>query len=245
MPKSGFADTLEEATRNGREGQPPVHAATVILLREGDSGLETLMLRRNSKIVFGGMWVFPGGRVDPEDWQGVSEGDELAASRRAAERESLEECGLRVDAEEMHPFSHWTPPPVAPKRFLTWFFAARASAGDVAIDHGEIHDHAWMSPADALRRQGEGEIELAPPTYVSLFELSTFGGLDEAVASIRARQPERFQTRIGVGDAGPVALWHGDAGYESSDASLEGERHRLTMTKGGVWRYERSSSPAD
>ena len=25
------------------------------------------MLRRNAKIDFGGMWVFPGGRIDPED----------------------------------------------------------------------------------------------------------------------------------------------------------------------------------
>ena len=85
------ATQLEKWAKEGREGLPPVLAATVILLREGDSGLETLMLKRNSKIAFGGMWVFPGGRVDPEDWNGVEEGDELAASRRAATRESVEE----------------------------------------------------------------------------------------------------------------------------------------------------------
>ena len=39
-------------------------AATVVLLRDGAGGLETLLLRRNSRIAFGGMWVFPGGRVD-------------------------------------------------------------------------------------------------------------------------------------------------------------------------------------
>lgn len=237
------ASALERWAEDGREGLPPVHAATVILLREGETGLETLMLRRNSKIVFGGMWVFPGGRVDPEDWAGVPDGDELAAARRTARRESLEECGLLVEPDEMHPFSHWTPPPITPKRFLTWFFVAPARAGTVVIDHGEIHEHAWMSPAEALRRQQAREIELAPPTYVTLHELSAFGALAEAMEAVRARAPERFQTQISVIDVGPVAMWHGDAGYEATDPSREGPRHRLTMTRGGPWRYERSVRP--
>ena len=41
-----------------------VFAATVILLRDSAQGMETLMLRKNSKIAFGGMGVFPGGRID-------------------------------------------------------------------------------------------------------------------------------------------------------------------------------------
>ena len=69
-----------------------IQAATVILLRDTPGGLETLMLRRDSKLAFvGGMWVFPGGRVDPEDAAGLAPGDELGAARRAAVRESLEE----------------------------------------------------------------------------------------------------------------------------------------------------------
>jgi 8-oxo-dGTP pyrophosphatase MutT (NUDIX family) len=233
------ADRLEKWAKEGKEGLPPVLAATVILLRDGDAGLETLMLKRNSKIVFGGMWVFPGGRVDPEDWDGVDEGDDFAASRRAAERESVEECGLRVDPEAMVPFSHWTPPPITPKRFLTWFFAARPEDGRVSIDDGEIKESLWMSPKEALRRQSVQEIELAPPTYVTLSDLARFSGVDEALASIGARTPERFQTQIGVGDVGPVAIWHGDAGYANADPKAAGPRHRLTMVKGGQWTYER------
>jgi 8-oxo-dGTP pyrophosphatase MutT (NUDIX family) len=43
-------------------------AATVLLLREGSAGLEVLMMRRASAVAFmGGMWVFPGGRLDPAD----------------------------------------------------------------------------------------------------------------------------------------------------------------------------------
>lgn len=242
-PDDEHANNLERWATDGREGLPPVLAATVILLRDGSSGLETLMLRRNSKIVFGGMWVFPGGRVDPEDWRGIEEGDDLAASRRAAEREAMEECALRVDAGTMLPFSHWTPPPVTPKRFLTWFFIARPAEGKVTIDDGEIKESLWMSPTEALRRQGVQEIELAPPTFVTLTQLSGFPSVEAALRATARTTPERFETRIGIAQAGPVTMWHGDAGYADADPGAAGARHRLTMVKGGRWRYERSDEP--
>jgi len=240
------AERLEKWATSGEEGTPPVLAATVILLRDGESGLETLMLRRNSKIVFGGMWVFPGGRLDAEDWVDVAAGDDLAASRRAASREAMEESGLAIEPESMVTFSHWTPPPVTPKRFLTWFFAARAGHERVAIDDGEIKESAWLAPAEALRRQAAKEVELAPPTYVTLSELTPFATVDEALEHVAQRTPERFQTRIGVIDGvGPVTMWHGDAGYEAGDPSAVGARHRLTMKKGGPWRYERTGRPLE
>jgi 8-oxo-dGTP pyrophosphatase MutT (NUDIX family) len=241
MSRSDHATSLEKWTREGSEGTKPVLAATVILLRDGSEGLETLMLRRNSKIAFGGMWVFPGGRIDPDDWNGVDDRDDLAASRHAAEREALEECGLSVDPHAMHPFSHWTPPATTPRRFLTWFFAARAGAGEVAIDHGEIHESDWMSPTEALRRRQAREIEIAPPTFVSLAELCAFGDVEDALTSIQRRKPERFQTVIGLSDLGPVCMWHGDAGYEAADPEIPGPRHRLTMRKNAGWTYDRST----
>lgn len=234
------ASELQRLAEDGHVGTKPVQAATVVLLRDGESGLETLMLRRNSKIAFGGMWVFPGGRLDPEDWEGIAPEDDLAASRVAAEREAMEECGLVAPANEMVPLSHWTPPPITPKRFLTWFFIARASDGEVAIDHGEIHESAWMSPAEALRRRDAIEIELAPPTFVSLSELTTYSTVDEALTAVASRENERFETRIGVTEDGPVAMWRGDAGYAETDPSIAGDRHRLTMVRGGVWTYDRS-----
>lgn len=215
-------------------------AATVILLRDGEAGLETLMLRRNSKIAFGGMSVFPGGRLDPADWEGLSPEDELGAARRAAVREAFEECGLRVEADSVLPFSHWTPPLVNMRRFITWFFVARAGEGEVVIDDGEIHESTWMRPIEALKRRDEGVIELAPPTFVTLSELATFADVDSALAAIEGRSPERFQTVMATGDDGMVVLWHGDAGYETADARAAGARHRLEVRKSGPWRYERT-----
>ena len=224
----------------GPSDKPPVAAATVILVRDAPGGLETLMLRRSSKVAFGGMWVFPGGKVDAADRAGLEADDELEAARRAAVRETVEEAGLAIPASSLVPFSHWTPPAIAPVRFHTWFFLAPAPAGRVAIDQGEIHEHAWMRPDEALRRRDAREIELAPPTFVTLFELSRFGAVAPALAAARARTPERFTTRVAKAEGGMVALWHGDVGYEAADAARPGARHRLWMLDAG-WRYERDA----
>jgi 8-oxo-dGTP pyrophosphatase MutT (NUDIX family) len=47
---------------------PPVHAATVMLLRDAPGGLEVLLLKRHSdSAVLGGAYVFPGGKLDKAD----------------------------------------------------------------------------------------------------------------------------------------------------------------------------------
>ncbi len=78
------------------EAVPIKPAATVMLLRDSLSGLEVFMLRRTNNAVFaGGMYVFPGGKVDLTD----GEGDEAYVV--AAIRECYEEAGvlLAVDGE--------------------------------------------------------------------------------------------------------------------------------------------------
>lgn len=240
MAKETHEAKLARWAKRGQRGSEPVNAATVILLRDADAGIEALMLHRNSKIAFGGMWVFPGGRVDAADRNGLAPDDDLGAARRGAVREAHEESGLVVAPEDLLPYSHWSPPAITPRRYRTWFFLAEAPAGAVEIDQGEIHDHAWMRPAEALRLRDAREIELAPPTVVTLHELSSHDRVGDALDSTSAHTPERFATRISVLEDGPVALWHGDAGYESGEANTPGERHRLRMSV-GEWRYERST----
>ena len=231
--------TIAKRTAQGKTGSVPVPAATVILLRDGDDGVEVLMLRRNSKIAFGGMWVFPGGKVDPEDSTDHDPGDDQAIARTAAVREAGEEAGVALRTDDLLPFSHWTPPAVTPRRFITWFFVAASPSSHIVIDDGEIHEHQWMPATVALERRDAMEIELAPPTWVSLHELSAWASVDEALGAVRAREPERFETRIALENDQLIALWHGDAGWVSGDSTVPGDRHRLHM-RGDGWRYERS-----
>lgn len=224
---------------HGMSDADAIPAATVILLRDGSEGLETLMLHRTSKVAFGGMWVFPGGRVDDGDRR-PDDVDDEAPARRAAAREAAEECALVIEPDEVVPFSHWMPPAETPRRYATWFFLGRASDGDVIVDGGEIHDHAWLSPREVLERRDRGEVDLAPPTYVTLDDLARFDDVDSALAAAAARQPiPRYVTKWAPVDDGAVALWAGDAGYESGDPAVKGPRHRLWMSESG-WRLERS-----
>jgi len=222
----------------GRDGPEAVPAATVVLVRDRPGGPEVLMLRRNSAIAFGGMWVFPGGRIDPSDTDPAHPEDVVLAARRAAVREAEEEAGLSLDIAVMVPLSHWSPPPQAPRRFTTWFFLAPAPAdAEVHIDGGEIHEHGWLRPAVALGQRDGGQIELAPPTWVTLWGLARASTVTEALRRAGSRTPRRFVTHMARGADPPIALWEGDAGYDSYDPAAPGARHRLTMHP-GAWRYE-------
>jgi 8-oxo-dGTP pyrophosphatase MutT (NUDIX family) len=217
---------------------PATPAATVVLLRDAEDGLETLMLHRTSKVAFGGMWVFPGGRIEDAD-RGADPADDETAARRAAVREAAEECGLLVAPAAVVPFAHWTPPAETPRRYATWFFLARAAEGDVLVDGGEIHDHAWLAPREVLARRERGEVDLAAPTWVTLHDLAHLTDVDAALAAARARDPlPRYETRWGALDGGAVALWSGDAGYDAGDPDAPGARHRLWMLDEG-WHLER------
>jgi 8-oxo-dGTP pyrophosphatase MutT (NUDIX family) len=217
------------ALREG--GSPVIPAATVVLLREVPQ-LEVLMLHKTSSIAFGGMWVFPGGRVDAEDYP--ADGDANVAARNAAVRETHEEAGIGCRPDDFVWFAHWTPPPSTPKRFATWFFAAVADEHGVSIDGGEIQNHEWLSPALALTRHAAGEIDLAPPTWVTLYQLSRYPTSDQLLAHLRTSGPRYYATRLAKrADGIRVAMWQGDAGYDDWNADAPGERHRLVMTPGG------------
>jgi len=198
------------------------------------------MLRRNQRGQFGGMWVFPGGMVDASDADPELPGDELATARRAAVREAREESAVEPDPGQLVALSHWLPPASAAKRFSTWIFLAPApELSNVTVDGSEIHDHVWMPPAGVLAAHGRGEMQLVPPTWITLHWLSARASVQRALADAHGLEPERYATHIahGTGDEGMVALWAGDAGYEDLDLRRAGRRRRLWMTP-GAWRLE-------
>ncbi|HVN83761.1 MAG TPA: NUDIX hydrolase [Candidatus Binatia bacterium] len=215
-------------------------AATVVLLRDAADACEVLLVRRSAQLAFhGGAWVFPGGRIDPEDYAAAGSDAVIVAARHAAVREAREEAGLSLAASDLVLISRWITPEPLPKRFDTWFFAAPAAGHDVQVDGGEIHDHRWFRVADALAAQKAGEIELPPPTFVTILSLAEHGSVRDALAAF-ARDPVlTFAPRLATVTGSPCTLYEGDVGYEGGDATAPGPRHRLVM-QDGDWRYERS-----
>lgn len=217
----------------------PYPAATVILVRDGARGPEVLLVRRAASLSFhGGAWVFPGGRIDEVDRQAAGAGADIReAARRAAVREAREEAGLVITADALVPLSRWITPEGMPRRFDTWFFAAPAGESEVHVDGGEIDAHRWMRPEDALASQVRSEIELPPPTYVTLSGLIGHADASAVLEVVRQRPFRVYEPRLCVVEGGACTLYAGDAGYECCDPLRPGPRHRLWILDSG-WRYE-------
>jgi 8-oxo-dGTP pyrophosphatase MutT (NUDIX family) len=107
-----MAEHVRAMARGDRAPAEPRHASTVVLLRDGERGLEAYLLRRTRTMSFAaGMYVFPGGSVDPRDeslsadrwagrhpadWAAILTADERLATALvcAAVRETFEESGV-------------------------------------------------------------------------------------------------------------------------------------------------------
>jgi 8-oxo-dGTP pyrophosphatase MutT (NUDIX family) len=125
----------------------PRDAATVMLVRDGDGGLEVFMMRRNLNSAFlGGAYVFPGGAVDDHDrhadLESVCTGRSDAAASAllgldppvgglafwvAGIREAFEEAGVLLAYDRDGRIIDWTDPDVA----------ARFEGHRKAVDAGE------------------------------------------------------------------------------------------------------------
>ncbi len=245
--------------------QELIPASTVVLVREGISDIEVLLLRRNAKLNFaGGNWVFPGGRIDDADFvaddisgdssaarkdrelssEGAWPAGEFTAAIRAAVRETQEEAGLDIEINDLIYFSHWVAPPLMPKRFSTWFFITALEVGmsnAVEIDGGEIHEHRWISPTEALSLAMAKEFNILPPTLVTLTEMAQHKTTASLLNYYDQRNPVVFRPHVYMGgeqnDGRMFFLYEGDAGYENTDPDASGLRHRVSLLD-EQWAYE-------
>jgi hypothetical protein len=125
------------------------------------------------------------------------------------------------------------------RRFATWFFAAAPSGPlDVVVDGVETSGHRWTNAADALAARERGEVDLPPPTFVTLWMLREFASAEALLRDLRAREPEVYVPRMRQVDGGVLSLYGGDAAYDGAAHDAPGPRHRLSMLADG-WRYDR------
>jgi 8-oxo-dGTP pyrophosphatase MutT (NUDIX family) len=222
------------------------------LLRDGDAGLELLMVRRNRALAFaGGFWVFPGGAVDDADRRlGADDPDE--AARHAAAREAREEAGVSPDPADMVLISHWTTPVMEKKRFSTWIFAGAIAADDeVVIDGSEIHDFQWIGVQAALAQHAAGALPMLPPTFITLCALARYPDAESALQGEKETPCPRVLPLLVpiAGEGGFTTLYPGDVAYTNGansgadsgatavDIDAPGPRHRAFLAD-GCWHYQ-------
>jgi 8-oxo-dGTP pyrophosphatase MutT (NUDIX family) len=183
------AAMVERAALWTRDSVPSLAApaASVILLRDGPSGLATYLLHRHARMAFApSMVVFPGGRVDAVDDSG--EADPI---RRCALRETSEETGVVLADTDLRPWAHWITPEIEPRRYDTTFFVAAMPDDQEAADISGETDHAdWSTPGEALAARHSGRISMLPPTMSILIELADLGTVINVINQTIDRQIE-------------------------------------------------------
>ena len=182
-------------------------AATVIPVRDGETGLELLLVQRNPASRFmGGAWVFPGGAVH----EGETEIE-------TAVREAEEEASLRLDAGTLVPFSRWITPRQVKVRFDTHFFVAPTPAdAEPACDGEECVDLRWIEPTAALEAGQADELMLVFPTIKHLEQLTHFGSVEELLAHSRSRRVQPVEPRVLVDGGVAQVLLPGEPGYDDA-----------------------------
>lgn len=182
-----FRRQAAEFAASGAQPAPARLAATVVLLRPDGA---VLMMRRATRMVFGGRWAFPGGSADPEDV--IEGGTDLETAVRAAIREVREETGLELTADDLVAWARWVTPEFEPRRFDTYFFVglvddAAGDRVDTELVRAEAEEHRWIIPADALRGYADGDLSMLPPTAVTLRELAGVGPAEAVRAAAVTR----------------------------------------------------------
>lgn len=223
-----------EQAEDGQAVIEPRLSATILLIRDGDCGLEVLLMRRNSKLNFcGGVWVFPGGAVDDAD---RAESMDLTL-KNAAVRETLEEAGVHIGIQDLYSVSRWITPEGTKKRFDTSFFIASVPAESVVVvDGSEIVECIWSSPEAAIQKHRQQEVDLLPPTLISLMGLAQFDYVEQALMHYQSKMPLQYLPRVCFFKDQLFMLYPGDGGYERLDAADVSQRHRCLHTPEG-WVY--------
>ena len=152
-------------------------------------------------------YVFPGGRLDPEDLElGAHLDDEafdfatlalrLSTDEQEARgllvcaaRELEEEAGVVVDPHSLVVIDHWVTPEWEPLRYDVRFFVARLPEGQDPQPRGtEAVGARWLAPAEAMREADAGEILLMAPTRAALEHLIEHSGIEALIDAAHARQ---------------------------------------------------------
>jgi 8-oxo-dGTP pyrophosphatase MutT (NUDIX family) len=171
-----------------------------------------LLARRSLEASFmPGVWVFPGGVVEPGE--GPAE---------TAARELGEEVGIMLPADaELVPWSRWITPEVVPVRFDTYFYVALAPPHSPPRPDGvEITDAGWFAPKAALDSHRAGDLSLVFPTIRNLESLAEHRDADAVLAAARETVVEPILPRVAGTREDHRVLLPGDDGYDEAAADV-------------------------
>ena len=161
----------------------------------------------------------------PDDTLTLDLQRELLADERLAPL--LQRHSLRLDFDALIPFARWVPKFHATRRFDTFFFLARCPDGDwqPRVVEGECSGALWISAAEALERDRNGEARLIFPTRRNLERLALHPSFEAMKADAEAHPID------------PISPWVEQIEGENFIRIPEGIGYPVTSERlGGLWR---------
>ena len=126
---------------------------------------------------------------------------------------------LLLLTDRIHLVDHWVTPIGERRRFDTRFFVALAPEAQAPLhDDGETIASLWVRPVDAIRMWNDGELQMFPPTVISLQFLQPHATAAEAVeAAAAVGVPPVVLPRIVLEDGRITGVRRpGDPGYDDT-----------------------------
>jgi 8-oxo-dGTP pyrophosphatase MutT (NUDIX family) len=135
-----------------------------------------------------------------DDW----ERDRLAlVDRDLSLAELLHRRGLLLRSDLLAAWAHWITPEFEPRRYDTRFFVAVLPEGQVTRDVSTESDRVgWMRPQEAIGSVDDGGMQMLPPTYATVRDISALSGPEEALRLAPGREIRPIQPALRFDDAG-------------------------------------------
>jgi len=103
----------------------------------------------------------------------------------------LRDQQLHMRCDTLHYFAHWETPLNRPKRWSARFFIAEAPSGQYASHDGaEVTDARWVTAAEALSSEPDGNMKLPFPTLRTLQMLADFNSVNSLLDWAQARNQD-------------------------------------------------------
>lgn len=126
----------------------------------------------------------------------------------------VRDLNATLDLHALTVFARWITPPLTPKRFDTWFYAAHAPADQLAACDGrETVDAEWIAPKEVLRLADAGERKVIFPTRMNVQLLAEASSAADCIARAQARTLVTVLPEIRDTPNGKVLALPIDAGY--------------------------------
>lgn len=130
--------------------------------------------------------------------------------------------GLELAVDELWHFAHWITPEMAPKRFDTHFFIAKAPSDQIALHDGEESvDSIWLDAQTLLQEAEQGKWKLVFPTRMNIEKLARFKSFDEIKNYLRQQSVVTVQPQYMKLDDGKFLCIPEEADYPQSKVAIE------------------------